>query len=95
MCRSSSAHTFRGLHPLPAAELAELKRSVAEISAIGRSLNQIASAVNQGEPPGGPSKADLQSLLRALNGRRVHFKALINTKLESCRKECGQLEPVL
>ena len=51
---------LRALTPLPTAELDALKRSVAEISAIGRNLNQIARAVNQGERPSGASKADLR-----------------------------------
>ena len=35
---------LRALTPLPTAELEALKRSVAEVSAIGRNLNQIARA---------------------------------------------------
>jgi hypothetical protein len=78
---------LRALTPLPTAELVALKRSVAEISAIGRNLNQIARAVNQGERPSGPSKGDLQALLRALMGLRVHIKALINVNLASWRSD--------
>ena len=85
MCRSSSAHTCASLTPLPTAELVALKRSVAEVSAIGRNLNQIARALNQGERASGPSRADLQALLRALDGLRVHIKALINANLASWR----------
>jgi hypothetical protein len=76
---------LRSLTPLPTAELAELKRGVAELSAIGRNLNQIARAVNIAEPPTGPSKADLQALLRALGALHGHVRALINTNLESWR----------
>jgi hypothetical protein len=76
---------LRALAPLPTPELLALKRSVAEIGVIGRNLNQIARAVNQGEPPTGPSRADLRALLRALDALRVHVKALINTNLESWR----------
>jgi hypothetical protein len=53
------------------------------VGAIGRNLNQIARAVNRGETPTGPSRADLQALLRALTGLRDHFKALITANLES------------
>ena len=75
---------LRALTPLPTAELDALKRSVAEVGAIGRNLNQIARAVNQGEPPGGgPSRADLRALIRALDALRVHIKALINGNLAS------------
>ena len=77
---------LRALTPLPTAELEALKRSVAEISAIGRNLNQIARAVSQDERPNGARKADLQALLRALNAMRVHIKSLINSNLESWRR---------
>ena len=78
---------LRALTPLPTAELVALKGSVAEIGAIGRTLNQIARAVGQGERPDGASTADLQALLRALNGLRVHIKELINANLASW--QCG------
>jgi hypothetical protein len=74
---------LRALTPLPTAELAALKLSVAELGAIGRNLNQVARAVNQGEQPSGPSRADLQAMLRALTGLRDHTKALINANLAS------------
>lgn len=74
---------LRALAPLPTAELGALKRSVAEISAMGRNFNQIARAVNQGQRVGDVSKADLHALLRALNGLRAHFKELINANLSS------------
>jgi DNA-binding Lrp family transcriptional regulator len=38
---------LHGQAPLPTAELAALKRSVAEVGAIGRNINRIARAVNQ------------------------------------------------
>lgn len=39
---------LRALTPLPKDELAALKRAVGELGAVGRNLNQIARAVNQG-----------------------------------------------
>lgn len=94
MARAMPASTYvsllirshlRSVTPLPSAELDVLKRSVAEISAIGRNLNQIARALNQGQGSNGASKADLQALLRALTGMRVHIKSLIHSNLESWR----------
>src|SRR5208283_168557 len=79
---------LRLLTPLPTPELVVLKSTVAEISAIGRNLNQIAQAFNQGDRPGGPSTPDLHALLRALNGLRVHIKALVNANLASWRTGC-------
>jgi hypothetical protein len=69
--------------PLPTAELEVLKRSVAEVGAIGRNINQIARAVNQQQWPAGPNRADLLSILRALTALRDHTKALINANLAS------------
>ncbi|MDB6102435.1 MAG: hypothetical protein JWO52_2434 [Gammaproteobacteria bacterium] len=74
---------LRALTPLPTAELEALKRSVAEVGAIGRNINQIARAVNQQQWPNGPNRSDLLSLLRALTGLRDHFKAFINANLAS------------
>lgn len=74
---------LRGQVPLPTAELHALKRSVAEVAAIGRNINQIARAVNQQQWPGGPNRADLLAMLRALTALRDHTKALINANLAS------------
>lgn len=74
---------LRSLAPLLAPELAAFKHSLAELSAIGRNLNQIAHALNRGEHPHGPSRSDLQALLRALEGLRDHTKSLITTHLAS------------
>src|SRR5579864_9023324 len=52
---------LRNLTPLPKEEMAALKRSVAELGAIGRNLNQIAKAVNKGDKPTGPGRQDLQA----------------------------------
>ena len=76
------AHLHR-LAPLPTSELMALKRSVAEVGAIGRNLNQIAHALNRGEHSSGPSREELHALLQALYVLREHTKALIRANLES------------
>jgi predicted DNA-binding protein len=68
---------LRNLAPLPDQELSALKRSVAELGAIGRNLNQIARAANQGGKPAGPGREDLRAMLRIAEGLRDHVKALI------------------
>ena len=68
---------LRNLAPLPKEELLALKRSVAELGAIGRNLNQIARAANQGAKPAGPGREDLKSMLRVAEGLRDHVKALL------------------
>jgi hypothetical protein len=74
---------LRALTPLPSSELAVLKRSVAEIGAIGRNLNQIAHALNRGVHVAGLTRTDPQTLMRALFGLRDHIKSLVNTNQAS------------
>lgn len=68
---------LRNLAPLPTEELVALKRSVAEVGAIGRNLNQIARAMNGGEHRDDLDLAYLQGLMKVLAGLRDHTKALI------------------
>ena len=68
---------LRNLRPLPKEELTALTRSVAELGAIGRNLNQIARAANQGTKPNGPGRGDLQAMLKVAEALRDHVKALI------------------
>jgi hypothetical protein len=68
---------LRNLAPLPKEELSALKRSVAEVGAIGRNLNQIARAANQGGKPSGPGREDLRSMLKVAEALRDHVKALL------------------
>lgn len=74
---------LRGQTPLPTAELEALKRSVAEIGAIGRNVNQIARAVNQQQWPSGPDPTLLKHMIGVLTAMRDHIKALINANLAS------------
>lgn len=74
---------LRHLAPLPAAELTALKAAVAELSAIGRNLNQIARATNAGARSAGPSRGDLHALIRVCESLRAHVKALLNANLRS------------
>jgi hypothetical protein len=74
---------LRNLSPLPTEELRALKRSIAEVGAVGRSLNQIARVLNRGEKTAGPDGADLQSLIRALMDLRDQTKALVAANLAS------------
>lgn len=75
---------------VPDRELLELKRSVAELGAIGRNLNQIARIAHQSGRLAGPSTRDLQALLRACAGLRDHVKELIRANIASW--ETGHVE---
>lgn len=74
---------LRALPPLPRNELLALKRSVAELGAIGRNLNQIARAANQSGRASGPSREDLRAVLKVCEALRDHTKALIKTNTVS------------
>ena len=74
---------LRNLSPLPKDELVALKRAVAELGAIGRNLNQIARAANQGAHVAAPGNEDLRGMLRVCGGLRDHVKALIRANTES------------
>jgi len=74
---------LRNLAPLPKEELSALKRSVAELGAIGRNLNQIARAANQGGKPSGPGREDLRSMLTVAEALRDHVKALLRANQNS------------
>jgi hypothetical protein len=68
---------LRAVTPIPDRELAELKRSVAELGAIGRNLNLIARVANQSGRVNSPTGQDLRALLRACEALRDHVKGLI------------------
>src|SRR5579863_3341977 len=74
---------LRNLAPLPKEELAALKRSVAELGAIGRNLNQIARAANHGGKVSGPGREDLRSMLKVAEALRDHVKALLRANQNS------------
>ena len=74
---------LRGIARIPDREFAELKRSVAELGAIGRNLNQIARVANTTGQVAGPNRRDLQALLRACTALRDHVKELIRANSAS------------
>lgn len=74
---------LRGAARVPDREFAELKRSVAELGAIGRNLNQIARVANVTGQVTGPNWQDLQALLRACKALRDHVKELVRANTAS------------
>jgi Bacterial mobilisation protein (MobC) len=70
---------LRKLTPLPTEELAALKRSIAELGAIGRNLNQIARTLNAGGRCDGPGREQLELMLKIAVGLRDHVRALLKT----------------
>jgi hypothetical protein len=74
---------LRGVAPLLKEERALLNRAIGELGAIGRNLNQIARAINQGAPGVAPTRADLMALLRACEALRSHVRQLMEANLRS------------
>ena len=74
---------LRDLAPLPAAELRGLTRSVAELSAIGRNLNQIALAINRSEEVHLPGRQEVFAMLKICEALRDFTKDLIKTNNDS------------
>jgi hypothetical protein len=68
---------LRALTPLPKDEVTVLKRLVAELSAMGRNLNQIAHAVNQGSGSPRAGAEAFVHMLRIAEALRDHVKALL------------------
>jgi hypothetical protein len=84
---------LRSLSPLPKEELLALRRTVSELGSIGRNLNQIARAANQGERASVPTREDLRAILRVCEGLRDHVKGLLAANIKSW--EQGYAEPRL
>lgn len=74
---------LRALSPLPKDELAALKQSVGELGAIGRNLNQITRAVNQGARVTGPGRAEFEAILKICEALRDHTKNLVKANTAS------------
>ena len=74
---------LRRLTPLPKDELAALKHAVGELGAVGRNLNQIARAVNQGARVAGPGRDEFRAILKICEALRDHTKDLIKANTAS------------
>ena len=79
-----------GVAPLPKEELLALKRSIAELKAIGRHLNQIARALNQDGRATGPGRQEVQAMFKVATGLRDHFKALLEANERSWRGDAAK-----
>lgn len=74
---------LRSLGPLPKEELLALRRTVSELSSIGRNLNQIARAANQSGRAPSTHQEDLRTIFRLCVSLRDHVKALLMANLRS------------
>jgi hypothetical protein len=67
---------LRGIAPLLKEDRHALDRVVAELTAIGRNLNQVARALNRGQTVT-PRRDDVQAMLRVCGALRDYVKALL------------------
>ena len=74
---------LRSLAPLPKEELITLKRAVSELGAIGRNLNQIARAANQGARVRGVGHDEFRAILKISEALRDNTKNLIKANAAS------------
>jgi hypothetical protein len=74
---------LRSLAPLPKEELLALKRTLGELGSIGRNLNQIAHAANQGQLVTSPGRNDLEAMLRVCRTLRDSLKRVLLANLKS------------
>jgi len=80
---------LRSLAPLPREELLALRRTLAELGSIGRNLNQIARAGDQGELVTKPGGDDFRAMLRVCEALRDHVKGLLKANLKSWNQGSG------
>jgi hypothetical protein len=68
---------LRHLTPLPKEEFLALKRSIGELASIGRNINQIARAVNEGGRVPGSVREEFRAMLKICEALRENTKALL------------------
>ena len=75
--------------PVPAAELKTLERATAEVSAIGRNLNQIARAINAGAPAPSGTPALIGRSVQAVEAAREATKSYVRVAIASWEAPLG------
>ncbi|MGH8250078.1 MAG: MobC family plasmid mobilization relaxosome protein [Steroidobacteraceae bacterium] len=68
---------LRALAPLPKEEYLALKRSIGELAAIGRNINQIAKAANAGGKVPATVREEFRAMLKICEALRVNTKTLL------------------
>ena len=82
---------LRSVAPLPKEELLALKRTIGELGAIGRNLNQIARAAHQDGRVSAPGREHVAIMLKVCGALRDHVRALLAANTRSW--EQGRAEP--
>lgn len=77
---------LRALAPLPKEELAALRQSITELKLVGRSLNQIACAVNRDARAAAPGRQEVHAMFKVAEALRDHLRALLKANVESWQR---------
>jgi hypothetical protein len=81
---------LRKLAPLPKEELLALKRSTGELAAIGRNINQIAKALNEGAKAPGSVREEFRAMLKICEALRDNTKGLLKANVTSWESGYGE-----
>ena len=81
---------LRQLAPLPKDELLALKRSIGELAAIGRNINQIARAANEGGRLPGSVRDEFRAMLKVCEALHDNTKGLLKANLTSWESGYGE-----
>jgi hypothetical protein len=74
---------LRSISPLPKDELQALKHSIAELASIGRNINQIAKAGNEGGRLPSTAREEFRAMLKICEALRDNTKALLKANVKS------------
>jgi hypothetical protein len=74
---------LRSLAPLPKEEFLALKRSIGELASIGRNINQIAKAANQGGQLPASVREEFRAMLKICVALRDNTKMLLQANINS------------
>lgn len=81
---------LRKLTPLPKDELLALKRSIGELASIGRNINQIAKALNEGARAPVSVREEFRAMLKVCEALRDNTKALLKANVTSWESGFGE-----
>ena len=81
---------LRQLAPLPKEELLALRGSIGELAAIGRNLNQIARAANDGGRLPGSAREEFRAMLKVCEALRDNTKGLLKANVASWESGHGE-----
>jgi hypothetical protein len=81
---------LRRLAPLPKDELLALKRCIGELAAIGRNINQIARAANEGGRLPGSAREEFRAMLMVCEALRENTKELLKANVTSWESGYGE-----